>query len=160
MEMETCGFQRINIIQEKLAPFLKSAEELKSGSNNHYEESPIDLKPVANTESISLMTKYLRLIKSGEKTVEGRTATEKYRNIQPGDIVRFESDDDSIFCQILSCSRYDTFQEMVEREGIANCLPGIHDLEEAVQIYRSFPGYLEKESLFGVIAFKIKLCDQ
>ena len=45
---------------------------------------------------------------------------------------------------------------MLHSEGINNILPGITDLEEAIEIYHGFPKFRERESNFSVIAIRIK----
>lgn len=44
---------------------------------------------------------------------------------------------------------------MLRDLGVENLLPGVSDLKQAVDIYRSFPGYAEKEMMLGVVAMEI-----
>ena len=44
---------------------------------------------------------------------------------------------------------------MLEREGIERVLPGVHNIEEGVRIYRQF--YTEEEEKnYGVVAIEIE----
>ncbi|XP_021958230.1 uncharacterized protein LOC110854138 [Folsomia candida] len=102
---------------------------------------------------------YFHLIESGAKTVEGRCGTERYKNLQPNDFIMFVTDDDNtrLPAKVSLIVKYPSFKDMLTNEGIENCLPGVSDLDEGVKIYRSFPGYAEKEAAFGVIAIRFKL---
>jgi len=41
---------------------------------------------------------------------------------------------------------------MLTATGVAACLPDYNDVAKAVRLYRSFPGYREKEQKFGTLA--------
>ncbi|GFR52867.1 hypothetical protein Agub_g15495 [Astrephomene gubernaculifera] len=102
----------------------------------------------------SLMPRYLELIRSGAKTVEGRIRAGKWADVIPGDIFRFFSTEDAaacVTCRAASVRQYNSFQEMLEREGLHACLPGVASLAEGVEVYRGIPGYREREGVEGVV---------
>ncbi|GIL79909.1 hypothetical protein Vretimale_12533 [Volvox reticuliferus] len=112
----------------------------------------------------TLMPLYLELIRSGAKTVEGRIRAGKWTDVIPGDIFRFVSTQTSargstasVTCCATSVRCYDSFRAMLEREGLDACLPGVISLEDGVEVYRSIPGYREREAVEGVVAVGLKL---
>lgn len=109
---------------------------------------------------VSCTKKYIQLIRSGAKTVEGRVAAPLYTKIKAGDLVRFfyrTNASDDVVCLVKCVSRYPSFGEMLAAEGVANCIPGTTDLAEALQVYHTFPKYQEKELKYGVLAFRLQL---
>ncbi len=75
-----------------------------------------------------------------------------------GDSVRFCSDSNKevLECCITEIKTFSTFREMLCHFGLQQCLPGVADLQQGVEIYRAFPGYSEKEEKFGVRGFRIR----
>lgn len=47
----------------------------------------------------------------------------------------------------------------LKSQGLSKCLPGIGDLKQGVDIYRSFPGYSQAEAKHGVLAIGIMVVD-
>lgn len=114
------------------------------------------LKP----RGVSCTKEYIHLIRSGAKTVEGRCAVPLYTKIKAGDVVRFfyrAKASDDVVCEVTRVNKYKTFKDMLIAEGVANCVPTTTSLEKALQVYRSFPKFREKELEYGVLAFQLKL---
>ena len=110
--------------------------------------------------SSSLMPKYLELIRSGQKTVEGRIRAGHWADAIPGDIFVLCSNEDSsvaVEVEVASVQCYCSFQGMLEGEGVSACLPGVASVGEGVAIYRAIPGYRERETPNGVVALRVKL---
>ncbi|GLC36799.1 hypothetical protein PLESTB_000781800 [Pleodorina starrii] len=108
----------------------------------------------------SLMPTYLELIRSGAKTVEGRIRAGKWADVIPGDTFRFVSTTDagvSVCCRATSVRQYDSFRAMLEGEGLQACLPGVSEVAQGVEVYRSIPGYREREAAEGVVAVGLQL---
>lgn len=127
----------------------------------------------------TLMPKYLQLIASGRKTVEGRVRAGMWLNVHPGDTIHFTlnaeasqatqvvpspgesggriQDPESVTVQVRSAHNYETFEEMLRAEGIEACLPGVASLAEGVELYRSIPTYRERELIHQVVALRIAL---
>jgi ASC-1-like (ASCH) protein len=104
--------------------------------------------------------KYIHLIRDCKKTVEGRVNDPKYKSIKAGTYVRFyymSNAKDDVTCLVTNVNKYQTFEEMLTNEGISNCIPGESNMEVALNIYRSFPGYEQKEKNFGVIALRLEV---
>lgn len=107
--------------------------------------------------TVHIQPRYLALIASGQKTVEGRLARSPYDSIRANDIVRFESStSDGLTVAIGRVSSYPSFEAMLVAEGLDSCLPdsGL-SLAEAVELYRSFPGYRDGEQEHGALVSTI-----
>lgn len=105
-----------------------------------------------------LQTRYFNAIISETKTVEGRLRKKEYEKISPGERIRFIDNEYPIkqtVCKVVSIHRYQTFREMLMKEGVQPCLSHVSPLEDAVQIYHSFPNYKELEDELHVVAFRI-----
>jgi len=101
---------------------------------------------------MGLKEEYLDLKKKKKKKVEGRLYDEKRKQINPGDAIVFEG---KLKVRVKSIRKYSSFKEMLEREGIERVLPGVHNIEEGVRIYRQF--YTEEEEKkYGVVAIEIE----
>lgn len=132
--------------------------------------------------TLDVQPQYLTALRSGLKTHEGRLARSRYLVLQPGDHIKIQTDPDfstksaatsadnqtqaqepqvgnsSIF-KVQQVTKYKTFKDMLEAHGIKAFLPGRDedDIQGAVDIYRSFPGYAEGEKEMGVVAIKVEL---
>jgi len=106
---------------------------------------------------------YLNLIKSGRKTVEGRCATQRYRDLQVGQEIVFRPSDSNessepseIKAVVCKVTWYETFEAMLLSEGLQSCLPDVPTVAMGCQIYRAFPNYAENEAKLGVIAIQFR----
>jgi ASC-1-like (ASCH) protein len=110
---------------------------------------------------ITLQQKYLDLIKSNKKTVEGRLNTGRFKNIKVGDIVEWFSSNNKVITEIIFIHKYDSFENMLKHETIDLVLPGIKSISEGVDIYNEF--YEEKIKLIDdhdkVLAFGVRTID-
>lgn len=128
-------------------------------------EKPI-LKNKQDSENIpefTLQKQYLDLIKTEQKTVEGRINSGGFSNLQVGSKVKFfegKNPKSFVVCEILEVNSYSTFREMLEAEGVENMLPGVASLEKGVQIYEKIPGYKERCQRSGCVGLKIRVLEQ
>ncbi|KAL2654038.1 hypothetical protein R1flu_022166 [Riccia fluitans] len=74
-------------------------------------------------------------LKDGRKTVEGRCAGGHHSKLQVDDGLLFNK---VLFLKVKDIKRYNTFQEMLETEGLNNVLPGVATITEGIQVYRNF----------------------
>ncbi len=107
--------------------------------------------------SVNIEPKYFQQICSGDKTVEGRVAKEKFAALRVGQCLEFVSEGKRIHTQILEIKKFKNFQQLLQYFGLKNCLPDVDSLGEALALYRSFPGYEAQETTLGVIGIKIQL---
>jgi ASC-1-like (ASCH) protein len=94
------------------------------------------------------------------KIYEGRLATSSFEQFQPGKIVMWQSTENLKFIvitKIIGREHYKNFEEMLEKISYKSFLPRASSLEEAKNIYNSFPGYLEDVKKYGALALKIEV---
>lgn len=110
--------------------------------------------------TLELQPEYFLMVQAGKKKVEGRLKKPKLETLRVGSIIIFKDRGEpnkQVHVQVVSLNNYPTFRKMLENEGVENCLPGLDDMDQAVSLYHSLPGYLEGESLFGVLGIGISL---
>ncbi|WP_059360213.1 ASCH domain-containing protein [Parachlamydia acanthamoebae] len=109
-------------------------------------------------KKFTLMKKYLDLIRSGQKTVEGRINSGAFKCARIGDRITFYCRSSApVQCLITDVNTYPSFKEMLVKEGLKACLPDVTDLSKGIEIYEKIPGYKERASQHGVIALKVSL---
>ena len=109
---------------------------------------------------LGLEQKYLELIRNGQKIWEGRLNNDKYGAISVGDRVNFQSTSEQIIVYIEERREYPSFRAMLQDHGVNAFLPGQQtDLEQAIEVYRGFPGYRDGEVNLGAVAFRVRLID-
>jgi len=112
--------------------------------------------PKVFTHSVTLKQQYIRQIKNGSKTVEGRINSGMFLKFRAGDEVRFFCNTDEVTCRVTKITSYNSFRDMLEATGVENCLADVRSLEEGVRIYDNIPGYAAKARQFGVLAIHIE----
>lgn len=105
---------------------------------------------------VAILPIYRQAIMKGIKTIEGRPATEKYREIALGDEIVFQDEHGVTRCIVENKHLFKSFHALLTECGYLRCIPHAKNFEEALEIYLSFPGYSEKEAKWGAIAFQIK----
>lgn len=100
---------------------------------------------------------YFEMIQRGKKTVEGRIAKPKYQSFSVDDTLVFQSGDFEVATRVIEVKKFTSFRQMLNHYGTHSCVPNINDIEEAINVYHSFPNYAEDEKKFGVIGIKIEL---
>jgi ASC-1-like (ASCH) protein len=129
------------------------------------------------THALTLMEKYFDLIKNGRKSWEGRTFSGTSASINKDDMLLFSINpssasspqrlDERLLTRVEEMQRYPSFRDMLLDQGVEAFLPlddddvsnGKHvlSIDQAVDLYRSFPSYSERERLYGAVAFRIQL---
>jgi ASC-1-like (ASCH) protein len=74
--------------------------------------------------SIRIQSRYLSMIKSGEKKLEIRVGYDHINRIRPGDSIAFVAGSDQVVCQIREVRRYASLGQMLKHEDIEQVLPG------------------------------------
>lgn len=110
--------------------------------------------------TLNVSEPWFSLIKLGIKTVEGRLSKGKFKEMKPGDIIRWTNQEfdfeRSFYSRIVSKIQYTNFEEYLDREGLDKCLPGIDNLENGLSVYyKYYTKQNEKE--YGVVAIKLEL---
>jgi len=106
---------------------------------------------------------WFTLVNCGKKTVEGRINQGSFEKMDVGDIIKWTNNIDlsterSILTKIIDKIKYTTFEEYLIAEGLNNCLPGITNITQGLDVYFKFYNK-EQEKEYGVIAFRLKVLD-
>lgn len=108
---------------------------------------------------------YFQYIKQGRKTVEGRAPDSSgkvdYTEMKRGDLLVLTNTDtgEQLTVIIEQSIHYDSVEEMLQAEGLDDCLPGTETIEEGVEKYYAIPGYKERIQQGGVFAIRIHLSE-
>jgi len=106
------------------------------------------------TIPINVQEPYLSFILNGQKTVEGRLNKGKFKDLKVGDKLSIGPDEKLFTVKQINC--YDSFKNMIIKEGISNVVPDKNTIEDAEAVYYKFYTK-EREKEFGVLAVKIEM---
>jgi len=100
---------------------------------------------------------YFSFVKNGQKTIEGRIAKDKYKNIKVDDHFIVHNDDETDFVEvkIIGIRKYPSIKELLEHEDLQKILPNAKSIDEGIETYKKFYT-AEHEKEFGVVAIEIK----
>ncbi len=103
-------------------------------------------------KKLFLKRKYLEMILSGEKTLEGRVGYRNIKLIKKGDEIYING----IYKVIIEDKwEYNSFKEALKHHPYKELIPDAKDEEDVVNAYRLlYPEWKEKK--YGVVIFKIK----
>ena len=111
------------------------------------------------THSLNLHPTYYELIKSGEKTLEGRLNDEKRKNFNVGDKIVFHKEPEKVETMnaiILDKYIFNSFDEMANELDKSQLGFASKTKEEMINVYRTIYS-LENEKKNGVVVFKVKV---
>lgn len=95
-------------------------------------------------------------INNGQKTVETRAATAKYRRIKVGDTLVFVCGGDRLERRVGSVAMYPSIEKMAAAIDFQSIMPFVDSAGDMRGIYHSFPGYQEKIQENGLVAFRLE----
>ncbi len=95
-------------------------------------------------------------IKSGKKNIETRAATERYRDIQKGDVLILVCVKDKIRKQVKKVEHFKSLGAILKKYRPETINPKTKTVKEAREMWYSFPGYKEKIRRFGLMAITLK----
>lgn len=103
---------------------------------------------------------YLTWLKDGIKKAEGRVNSCTIQRMNVGESIFLYSRDQYIFGTISFKHTYETFEEMLRKEGVSNMLPFLDndDISAAIDVYNAFPG-AERVKKFGCAAIGIDVME-
>jgi ASC-1-like (ASCH) protein len=102
--------------------------------------------------SMFIYRKYFDMIASGEKTIEVRVGYSSMKRIKPGQLIRFECQEDDCLTRVVRVADYSSFEELFDNEDPVKINPHLGRADQLKEIRKIFTA--EKESL-GVIAIEI-----
>jgi ASC-1-like (ASCH) protein len=116
-----------------------------------------------------LQEPYATLVRSGQKTVEGRPGNGWAGGAKRGDWITFkipQSGGKTLKCRIKGVRRFKTFKAMLNACGVQTCLPGFEGtIEQAVAVYKNFgtfnskignKTYSQLEKEYGAVAITVE----
>lgn len=96
-------------------------------------------------------------IKTGEKSVETRAATEKYQHIAKGDTLVFVCGKEKITKTIVRVRHFKTLTAMFKVVPMKKIMPPhVQTIAAARKVYYGYSGYKEKLAKYGVLAWEIR----
>jgi ASC-1-like (ASCH) protein len=122
----------------------------------HYTVQEIDrlMNDDTRTWDLTLFRESFDLVRSGRKSVEVRVSYPKFRDLAPGDRIRFTSDGLQCLTRVRRLARYTSFEELLDTEGAERVNPDIARDEQLGRIRAIYPP--EKEAL-GPLAIELEL---
>ncbi len=108
---------------------------------------------IMTTLTLNIIEPYVSFILSGRKIIEGRLNKDKFKDLKIGDILLIGPERKKFNIERISI--YESFKDMLSKEGVNNVVPNKNTVEEAVKVYYNFYTK-EQEKEFGVLAIKIK----
>ena len=97
-----------------------------------------------------------KALQKGTKTIETRAAKGRFKRIEAGDVLVFNCANETVEKEVYDVSYYDSVEEMAEELPLKNILPSVSGVEEAKEVYHSFPNYKYKIEEYGLAAYKLK----
>ena len=110
----------------------------------------------AHHDELPLIRKYMEQIRRGKKTVEGRIYSGRFRRFKEGDTITFINLSSRVTCLITGLKVYRSFRELLENEGVRNCLADVSNVELGVRIYHRIPDFEQRARRSGVLAIRLK----
>lgn len=99
---------------------------------------------------------FFELIKFGEKTIETRAATDKYRRIKAKDILIFKCGKNKLEKAVTRVHHFRTIEDLAGSLDLRKIMPFVSSIKQAKLVWYSFPGYQEKIRKYGLVAFEIR----
>lgn len=90
---------------------------------------------------------FLQYISLGIKKAECRIATNSIRKFKVGDELLLRGKDEFVLCEITYLHFYKSFEDMIFGEKKENIVPFVDSDEEALKIYKNFPGSQRVKSM-------------
>ena len=102
---------------------------------------------------MKLSEPYYTLVKQKKKIIEIRINDEKRKLLKIGDNIKFTktNGNNHFILKIKDLKTSHNFENAIKKATLKKCMPNIKTIKEAVEIYRSFPYYKDKEKYYGII---------
>ena len=116
-------------------------------------------KFLPNCHDSELDKMYYNDVENGNKIYECRINDKKRKNMKIGDHWKFSLKGDKNMCFetiIIDKKEYISFEAAIKDTCLNQLLPNIITQDEAVKIYKEFPGYEENSKIYGVVVFKLQ----
>jgi ASC-1-like (ASCH) protein len=97
-----------------------------------------------------------KAIISGEKRIETRAATKRYRDIKAGDTVTLICGREKANKKVSKVEFFKSVSAVLKRYKPEDINPKTRTAQEARSMWYSFPGYREKIKKYGLVAMHLK----
>ena len=97
----------------------------------------------------------LKTIVKGNKKAEGRVLSDYIKSFKIGEELLLQASQEFVVCEISYLNFYKSFEEMLNTEGFKNMIPFAQCFDEALRVYKSFPG-ANRVKVNGCCAIGIK----
>jgi ASC-1-like (ASCH) protein len=111
---------------------------------------------LVRAHEMGIYKRYFDLITAGRKTTEIRVNDSSRKKIKEGSLIRFRCQGDQVLTRVTRIARYDSFDEMFDREEVTSVNPLATREEQLANIRQIYPP--EREAI-GVVAIGIELVD-
>lgn len=95
-------------------------------------------------------------IKNGNKKIETRAATQRYRSIKSGDTIFFVCGKSKFKKDVKSVEIFGSVRAILKKYKPSQINPNIKTEKEARDMWNSFPGYSDKIRRYGLIVFSLR----
>jgi ASC-1-like (ASCH) protein len=108
-----------------------------------------------NIYTVLIKQPWFDFIKSGGKNI-ARLDCGIYKNLQLGDKIIWIYKNLNCQVTITQLTKYKSYKQMIETEGISNTLPStVTDIESGIKLYKDT--YSKEDEIDGIIAVKMEL---
>lgn len=94
-------------------------------------------------------------IRDGQKKIETRAATDKYRKIKAGDKITFVCGKQVFTKQVKRVCLFKTIAALLKKYKVEQINPVLKSAKALREMYYSFPRYREKLKKYGLIVFEL-----
>jgi ASC-1-like (ASCH) protein len=111
------------------------------------------------TTTITVKQPWFNYIQAGVKKVEGRLNKGQFAKFGVGQQILWQNAGKlNCLVKITKITKYPTFKELLETEGLQRVLPNIADITKGIDIYRQYYSKSD-ENKFGVVAIEMELAN-
>lgn len=112
----------------------------------------------SDIKRIHVQDPWFTFIKNKKKTVEGRLGGGYFAKLQKGERVVFynRKTNDEVSATIIDVIKYQSFEDMLNKEKLDNVLPSIDNISQGVEVYRQFYSEVDERRM-GVVAIRIQI---
>lgn len=130
-----------------------------NNKNKQYLKYKKKYKQLKQPIKLTIKQPWFDLIKSGKKTIEGRLKRGIFIKLKPNDIIIWEHKKLNLKVTVKYINNYNSFEEMLKKEGMEKVLPNINSIEAGVNKYHEYFS-LEDEKQYGVISIGMQLIQE
>ncbi len=107
---------------------------------------------IENKEVIELdcQEPWFSALKNGEKTIEGRKDSLKYKNIKEGSIIKFKNNNNSFLTEVLKIVKYENIRKYLENNNLSKIAPFSNNIDEVEKMYRDMVNDIDNQEFMAI----------